>query len=101
MKRICKNCKLYNDIDKVCSVVLIMHDEKYELPVLPNDSCHWERADKEIQASLEDAIHTSPSRFFQSKLLPEQNIPIEIKQVRAWSDGKNGYIEYPQEYEAK
>lgn len=61
--RICKNCRLYNQKEGACSVSIIHEGTTYELPVLPNDSCFWERED------------------------------IPIQWLRAWSDGKNGFIE--------
>lgn len=66
VERICKNCKLYNKEDGVCSVTVIHEGSYYELPVLPTDKCFWEQED----------------------------IPIE--QVRSWSDGKNGFVEMPE-----
>lgn len=95
-ERVCKNCALYNKKEGVCSVVVIMQEEKYELPVNPNDSCHWERTSKEIDNSLENAIKDAPHRYFREKLITERDQPIEIQQIRVWSDGQNGYIEYPE-----
>jgi len=63
IEKICKNCRLYNERDGVCSVNIIYEGTYYELPVLPNDPCFWERED----------------------------IPVQM--VRAWSDGRNGFVE--------
>lgn len=69
-KHICKNCRLFNSAENVCSVNVILADgEFYELPVKPTDRCHWEKMEKEIGA---EGI---------------------IQQTRMWSDGKDGYIE--------
>lgn len=64
IERICKNCRLYDATNGICGVNVIHEGTYYELPVLPNDPCFWERED----------------------------IPVQM--VRAWSDGKNGFIEY-------
>lgn len=63
VEKICKYCKLYNEKESVCSVTIVHEGTFYELPVLPQDKCFWQ----------------------------EEDIPIH--QLRAWSDGKNGYIE--------
>lgn len=68
-KHICKNCRLFNSAENVCAVTIYMEGERYELPVNPNDSCHWEKMEKET------------------------GIDGVIKQTRMWSDGTNGYIE--------
>ncbi len=63
IEKICKNCKLYNEKESTCSVTIIHEGNYYELPVLPNSKCFWQ----------------------------EEDIPINL--IRAWSDGKNSYIE--------
>lgn len=63
IEKICKNCKLYNKVDGTCSVTVVHEGNYYELPVLPDDKCFWQ----------------------------EEDIPVSL--MRAWSDGKNGYIE--------
>lgn len=59
---ICKNCKLYNIKDKICTVTVVKDNEKFELSTQPNDVCIW-----------------------------EQN-GIDVHEIRIWSDGKNGFI---------
>jgi hypothetical protein len=61
---ICKNCKLYNSKQGVCSVVVVDKGEKFELMTKPNDRCMWEK------------------------------MGVPVQRIRAWSDGENGYIEY-------
>lgn len=92
MEHVCKNCRLYNEGEGVCNVSVIIGGESYELPVLPNDSCHWERIDKEIQQDLRQEIKKAEP-YFKAKLIEEVDHKIEVKQMRMWSDGKNGYIE--------
>lgn len=72
MKKICKNCRLYDPAEGVCKVTIIHEGSYYELPVLPNDPCHWLRMEKEI------------------------GCPIDIKQVRSWSDGEKAFWELPE-----
>lgn len=96
MERICRNCRLYNPAEGVCGVTVVIKGEHYELPVLAGDACHWERVDREVQEDLDAALAARRGqRQFQAKLEAEADTPIEVKQVRMWSDGKNGYIEYP------
>lgn len=64
---ICKNCKLYDSKNGVCSVVILDKGQKLELKTKPTDPCMW------------DAMG------------------IEVHRMRAWSDGKNGYVEHTQE----
>ncbi len=61
---ICKNCKLWNKDEKVCSVVIIHDGEKMELETKAEDRCKWEE------------------------------MGVDVHRLRAWSDGKNGYLEY-------
>lgn len=94
-ERKCKNCLLFNNKENVCAVTVLVNGEHYELPVHPEDYCHWETIDQEIQEELKDAAHKAPEPTFRAKLESQLDTPIEIKQIRAWSDGTNGYIESP------
>lgn len=62
-KLICKKCKLFNDKENVCSVVVVKDGEKFELKTHPNNECFWEKNN------------------------------IEVQEIKIWSDGKDGYIE--------
>lgn len=66
---ICKNCKLYDKENSVCSVVVLSEAEKLELMVKPNDPCMWEK------------------------------MGVPVQRMRAWSDGKNGYLELTELFE--
>ena len=62
-KLICKNCKLWNSTEKVCTVTVLKPDgEKYEIYTEPEDACHWEK------------------------------LGIDVQEIKIWSDGKDGYI---------
>lgn len=65
VEQICKNCKLFDPKEKTCQVVVVMDGEHYELPTEPENECFW------VKNGLVD----------------------DIKQLKAWSDGENGYIE--------
>jgi hypothetical protein len=97
--RICKNCRLYDEKNGICGVNVMISGEAYELPVLPNDSCHWERVDREVEGMLErelanvESLATHEREYFKEKLESEKDYKIEVKQIRTWSDGKDGYIE--------
>jgi hypothetical protein len=58
----CKNCKLYDKKEGVCTVTVVRDGEKFELPTRPNDECFWEKNG------------------------------VEIQEIKVWSDGKNGYV---------
>lgn len=94
VKKICNNCLLFNKKESVCLVNVLINGEKYELPVNPNDECHWERIDKEIDKEVKTL--SANNTYFKAKLMDEVDKPIEIKQIRVWSDGTNGYIESPE-----
>lgn len=70
-----------------------MEGDKYDLPVLPYDECHWERIDKEIQEDLKRAIAAEKIPQIKARLEAELEDNIRVKQIRMWSDGTNGYIE--------
>lgn len=60
----CGRCKLWNAKEKICTVVIVDKGEKFELQTNAKDPCMW------------DAMG------------------VEVQRIRAFSDGKNGYIEY-------
>ena len=65
--RNCLHCSEYNRQTKMCGVVFLWEGEDYQLEIFnPEKPCLLET----------------------NGLLPE------VKSVRKWSDGKNGYIEY-------
>lgn len=96
MKKICKNCRLYDEKNSACSVIIWHGGEKLQINVKPEDSCHWERLEREINEQIiEESAHCK-EKSNKIKLLEQTETPIAIKQIRAWSDGENGYIEYDQ-----
>jgi hypothetical protein len=93
----CKNCQLYDKKNSVCQTQVVVQGEIYKLPVKPEDECHWIRIDLEVQKEIEDAIKTSPknasAKEIRKKLMEEVDVPISVKEVKFWSDGKNGFME--------
>lgn len=65
IEKVCRNCSLYSKDHSVCGVTILNEGEHYEITTKPNDECVWEE------------------------------MGIQVNQIRVWSDGKNGYIEYP------
>lgn len=43
VERICNNCKLYNPVRGVCSVVVLYEGERTNIPVDSQDSCFFEQ----------------------------------------------------------
>ncbi len=48
IKKICKNCRLYNPEEGVCGVTVMHEGEYLELKVRPNDRCWWEKMEQEL-----------------------------------------------------
>ena len=65
--RTCNHCSEYNKFHKMCLITFIIEGEDYQLEIKDPDA---------------------PCLLEKEGLLPE------IKSVRKWSDGRNGYIEY-------
>lgn len=66
VKRICKNCKLYDKGNSVCGIVFLMDGEDYMLETKPNDKCHIE----------------------------ENGLINEVKTLGMWFEGDKRFIEY-------
>lgn len=93
MEHLCKNCLLFRPKDNACEVRVMIEGETYELPVHPEDPCHWEKLNEEIDATLTQEMKRYNHPYFKAKFMEELATPIAIKQIRIYSDGKNGYIE--------
>jgi len=48
IRKICKNCKLYNPEEGVCGVTVMHEGEYLELKVKPHDRCWWLRMGQEL-----------------------------------------------------
>jgi hypothetical protein len=62
----CKNCLLFDRHNNICQVTFIIEGEDYVITTQPDDYCHLEK-----HGILED-----------------------VKTAGAWSNGKDGYVEY-------
>jgi hypothetical protein len=51
----------------MCDINVILEGEYFQIAVKPEDECHWEKVEKELD--------------------------IPIRQIRVWHDGKKGFIE--------
>lgn len=86
MKKICKNCKLFNPNNKICQVIILYEGEKINIPVDPQDSCFFEQP-------YYDPISKKKEDFN------------EIKEIKMWVEDEFGQksntgkvrIEYPKE----
>lgn len=92
-KHYCKNCLLFNNKENVCTVTVILEGEHYELPVKPNDLCHWEEAERQINEELKQEISQQKEPYFKSKLIAELDQSIEIKKIRVFEKNGQKYIE--------
>jgi hypothetical protein len=93
MERKCKNCRLFDKSESVCTVRVLVQGEQYELPVRADDECHWERIEKEVNEDIRKEFGKYNNFYFKARMEEELRTPIEIKQIRSFSDGKNGFIE--------
>ena len=87
--RICKNCRLYNDKDQVCSVVVLFEGKKLHVPMDPQDTCLYE------------------NQYFDPTTESLKSMVDDIKQLRMWVEDENGQkskegivkIEFPDDLE--
>jgi hypothetical protein len=83
---ICNNCHLFDPESRTCQVTVIVNGERYELPVHPNDDCHWMRLDKEAEDALARASSAMP--HLSDKLGEEAAESVAIRQIRVhYGDG--------------
>jgi hypothetical protein len=89
----CKDCILFDKKRSVCNVTVIVEGETYELSVKKNDDCHWLKLQKENDDKIDKAIKDCKIPEIKKSLIEQSRIPLEVKGVRVWSDGKNGHIQ--------
>jgi len=71
IRKICKNCQLYNPTEGVCGVSVLHEGEYLELKVKPNDRCWWDRMEQELA------------------MLDGEDVEIPIQQIRVQYDLDN------------
>jgi hypothetical protein len=71
VEHICKNCKLFDPVNKRCNVVILHEGERIKLPVDAEDKCFFEQQ-------------------FQDPKTGEWTDFNEIKEVRFWTEDEDG-----------
>jgi hypothetical protein len=59
IKEICGNCRLYNHEEGICKVAITIGEEKFNMPVFPEDKCHMDELGipiEEIRWWVEDPL---------------------------------------------
>lgn len=103
LEHICKNCRLFDSKNKLCSVVVLCEGERFNLPVEPHDTCFFEN---EFVAVKEELVNEQIVKTTDKFTLAE-----DIKEVKFWvEDPKTGKktnkdgivkIEYPEGFFGK
>ena len=74
-------------------MIVLIEGEKYELHVHPESYCRWESLEKEVNNDIKNKFGKYDNFYFKAKMHEEMETPIQISQVRVYSDGKDGFIE--------
>lgn len=93
-KKKCKNCHLFDKAEFQCRIQVMMEGERYQIDVKPNDFCHWEAAEADIEREMDEKIRTCPDPNVRSKLIEEKAIPMEVKHIRVYEENGQRKIEY-------
>jgi hypothetical protein len=72
IKKICKNCKLFDPKSSSCSIVVLHEGQRLRLPVSAEDSCFFE------------------GEYFDPTLKATQSFAEEIKEVKFWVENEKG-----------
>lgn len=87
IKKICGNCKLFDESKNQCSVVILHEGQRIKIPVSAEDSCFFEEG------------------YFDPTTKAIESFSEEIKQVKFWVENEKGEktnqngtvkIEYPE-----
>ena len=70
--RICKNCKLYDQRQNHCSVVILHQGQRVHLPVDPQDACFYE------------------GEYFDPTTKAMENFAEDLKEVKFWVETEDG-----------
>lgn len=103
IERICSNCRLFDGLNRLCTVVILINEKKINIPVDAEDPCFFEQ---EFVAKHEVAF-ADGKKIVEEKFTPAD----ELQQVRLWvEDPKTGEktdkdgivkIEYPEGFFGK
>ncbi len=61
----CKNCLLADREKNICKVAIIINDEKFNLPIFPDDNCHMDELGipvQQVRWYVEDPITGEPAQ---------------------------------------
>lgn len=72
IKRICKNCKLYDPQQNHCSVIILHEGARVHLPVDPADPCFYE------------------GEYFDPTTKAIENFADDLKEVKFWVENEEG-----------
>ncbi len=72
IKRICKNCKLFDPKQSECAVVVLHEGQRTKLPVIAEELCFFE------------------SQYFDPNTQSMENFTENIEQVRFWVENEKG-----------
>lgn len=87
IKKICGNCKLFDEIKNECCVVILHEGQRLKIPVDREDNCFFE------------------NKYFDPTTKALENFTEEVKQVKFWVENEKGEkingngvvkIEYPE-----
>jgi hypothetical protein len=78
----------------MCDIQVIMEGERYQIPVKPNDDCHWEKLEKEVEQDLENKIKSCDDENLKNRLIIEKSVPLEVRHIRVYDDQGKRKIEY-------
>ncbi len=90
----CKNCQLFDRKNNLCQVKILIEGEHQQMPVESEDDCFWITTELEVERALKEQIKHAPVQEIKQKLMGELDVPIAIKSLKMWSDGKNGFLEH-------
>jgi hypothetical protein len=87
IRKICKNCKLYNPVEGVCGVTVLHEGEYLELKVKPNDRCWWEKMEHELTMMDGDETEVSIQQIRVQYDLDSSKIKIESPNDSTLNEG--------------
>jgi len=72
IKRICKNCKIYNAKAEECSVIVLHEGERLKVPMWPEDKCMYE------------------TEYFDPTTKSMEDFAGNIQEVKFWVENEQG-----------
>ena len=72
IKRVCGNCKLYDVVNELCSIVVLHEGERIKVPMSEDDPCLYEM------------------EYFDPTTKAIESFSEDIKEVKFWVENKDG-----------